>query len=191
MEPERGAAYGSAKRGCSAVCRYAEDMEILVLALTIIGPLVGVWIGSHLSSRSSDRDWMREKRAEAYLELLDLLLEINQTFAVGLRVSHFQAESAREHGHDFEGVEDAWRGETDALDHVELRINMLGGKLTKVYRDNAHDLIGSMFDALDDDEITSEQWSQITSNGHALVEQLVEISRKDLGVGGQSKRQLF
>lgn len=157
-------------------------MELLGVLVTGVVTLVGVWIGSHLSRRTSERDWVREKRGDAYLELLDLLVEINSTFAVGLRVSRLRTDEAAEHGHDFEGVEELWRDQIDELEHIELRVNMLGGNLTKVYRDKANDLIADMMNALDDDEIDEDTWNQIVSRGHELIDDLVAMGRKDLGI---------
>lgn len=150
--------------------------------------LAGVWIGSRLSQKTSERDWLREKRADAYLELMDLLIEINSTFAVGLRVSHLRTESALESGHDFDGVESVWHDQISTLDHVELRINMLGGKLTDVYRDKAHDYVGNMMDALAADNTTEERWDAIVSEGHDLIEELSTIGREDLSVARRKKR---
>jgi hypothetical protein len=157
-------------------------MELVGVLVTGVVTLVAVWIGSRLSRRGSERDWVREKRGAAYLELLDLLIEINTTFAVGLRVSNLKVDSAIEHGHDFEGVEDLWRSHIDDLEHIELRVNMLGGNLTKVYRDKANDLIVDMMDALDNDEITEDEWDLIVRRGRELIDDLVEIGRDDLGI---------
>lgn len=157
-------------------------MELIGVFVTGVVTLVGVWIGSRLSRGTSERDWVREKRGAAYLELLDLLIEINTTFAVGLKVSNLQTEAAEEHGHDFEGVEDLWRGQIDELEHIELRVNMLGGNLTRVYRDKANKWLFDMMAALDSDDISAAEWDSIVRRGHELVDELVAIGRKDLGI---------
>lgn len=165
-------------------------MELLGVLVTGVVTLVGVWIGSHLSRRTSERDWVREKRGDAYLELLDLLIEINTTFAVGLKVSKLKTEAAVEHGHDFEGVEDLWRSQIDDLEHIELRVNMLGGNLNKVYRDKANDVIADMMDALTADEIAEDEWDMIVRRGHDLIDDLVNIGRKDLGIATDKRAKI-
>lgn len=162
-------------------------MELIGILITGLVTIFAVWIGSHLSRRQSESDWVREKRGAAYLELLDLLIEINSTFGVGLRVSKLRTEAGLEHGHDFEGVEDLWRSQTDELEHIELRVNMLGGNLTKLYRENAHGVIMDMLDALDSEEISEREWDAIVRRGQDLVDDLVAIGRKDLGIVEEKK----
>lgn len=158
------------------------DMELFSVLVTGLVTIFAVWIGSHLSRRLSESDWVREKRGAAYLELLDLLIEINSTFGVGLRVSKLRTDAAIEHGHDFEGVEDLWRSQIDELEHIELRVNMLGGNLTQVYRDKANDVIADMLNALDSSEVSEKEWDSIVHRGQELVDELVAIGRKDLGI---------
>lgn len=157
-------------------------MEFLGVLVTGLVTIFAVWIGSHLSQRLSEKDWVREKRGAAYLELLDLLLEINSTFAVGLKVSALQTEAAMAHGHDFEGVEELWRSQINDLEHIELRVNMLGGNLTEVYRQRANDVIADMLDAVDIDEISEKEWNAISRRSRELVDELVAIGRADLGI---------
>lgn len=162
-------------------------MEIVVGLVTATGVLTAAFLGALFARKTSERDWLRQKRADAYLELLDLLKEINTSFAVGQRVSKFRAASALQHGHDFEGVEDAWYHHQTELEHLELRIELLGGKLGDLYRDRANDLIIDMTDAIEAEDITEDDWNALVMRAHDLIDDLVKIARQDLGVKSTKK----
>jgi hypothetical protein len=164
--------------------RYREPVSgsWIQTALTLLAPLVGVYLGANLSARGTGASWLRDKRLAAYLELLDLVKAINKTFAIGLRVSKLQTESAAAHGHDFEGVEDVWRDSHDELERIEMRINILGGELSAVYRKQADSWISDMLGALDDENPTSEQWDALVERGHQLIDELERVAGADLAV---------
>jgi hypothetical protein len=155
-------------------------MEIIGTSVAAVTTLISVWLGSHLSKRRSESDWLREKRADLYLELLELLTHIRYTWAVGLKVSHIMTKSAIAAGHDFEGVEEGWRSQVDHLEHVELRIRMLGGKLTTIYMSSSNRLFMEMTEGLDNSSITEGEWDSLSRRLGRLIDELIEISRQDL-----------
>ena len=150
--------------------------------------MFGVWLGAALAGRRSERNCLREKRADAYVELLDLLTVISQTFHVGLKVSKLRADAAREHGHDFEGVEQAWRSQLDDLEHVELRVNMLGGRLGKAYQARANDIVFRMLQCVDATSPSETEWDLAGSDVMQLRDDLVSLARADLGASWWSER---
>ncbi len=41
--------------------------------VAIVGSLLGVLVGSYLARTTSERDWLRERRTDAYLNALDCI----------------------------------------------------------------------------------------------------------------------
>jgi len=93
-----------------------------------------------------------------------------------------QTDAAHAAGHDFEGVEIHWREQLDELDHLEVRIEMLGGKLGKAYRVQANSYVHSMLEIIDQPSPAKADWDAIVQEGHALRDDLIQVSREDLGM---------
>ncbi|GAA4375586.1 hypothetical protein [Paeniglutamicibacter cryotolerans] len=148
---------------------------------TIVLPLAGVLVGAQLARRTANEQWLKKERLTAYLGLIKQLRDMNQRFAVGLRVSKFR-EDAAAHGHDFNGVTWAWQESMDELQDIEVSIRLLGGRLGKVYEESADGVIFDMLVAIDDDEITEEAWDELLACAGNLVEALEESAALDLQV---------
>lgn len=148
---------------------------------TIVLPLAGVLVGAQLARRSANEQWLKKERLEAYLKLLQHLREMTRRFGVGLRVSKFRAEAA-EHGHDFEGVSWGWQEDMEELEHIEVSIRLLGGRLGALYEATADDLISEMLDAIDDDEISEPEWDHLLGRAHQLIQTLESTAAADLHV---------
>ena len=157
---------------------------------TIIGPLIGVWVGTRLSGRSTDERWLREQRLQAYLALLEHMERLVQQFAVGLRVNKFGAENAVNHGHDLEATEQSWHDLIDDLRHFELRVSLLGGQLGDRYERLADVQWSNMLDAIENKAVTEEEWDHIVSRGRQLIGMLERSARQDMGVARRSRDRL-
>lgn len=161
-------------------------LTALLGILAVVAPLVGVWVGARLGDRSSEDAWLREQRLNAYLALLDQLEALINIFAVGQRVSRFR-EDAAAHGHDFEGVDEAWSDAMTDLRHLEMRISILGGRVGEVYNMHAHALLSDMLEALDDESVPEPEWDKLVSRGHVIQEALEASAREDMQVGALKK----
>ena len=156
-------------------------MSWLKDSATVVLPLVGVWIGASLTRRSTDESWFREQRLAAYLDLLDHIEAMVRTFSVGLRVSKLRPEAAAEHGHDFAGVEIAWQDQMDELRRLELRVSLLGGRMTDRYQRLADVMWSNMLDEISNPEPTEERWDQLADSGQRLIGMLERTAREDMG----------
>lgn len=148
---------------------------------TVVLPLAGVLVGAQLARRTANEQWLKKERLTAYLELIKQLRGMVQRFAVGLRVSKFRTDAA-EHGHDFDGVTFAWQDSMDELEDIEVSVRLLGGQLGKVYERNAHGIILDMLDAIEDDEITEDEWNGLLRRAEDLITALEESAARDLQV---------
>lgn len=163
-------------------------MELVSVLATGLVTLFAVWIGSHLSQRTSEKDWVREKRGAAYLQLLDSLVEIHSRFGISLMTNKFNAEAAILDESRYKDLEAAWHERIDDLGHLQLRVNMLGGNFTQVYEETANGLIVDMMSATRSDRITEQEWESIILRGHKLISELVASARRDLGIVDQKVR---
>lgn len=158
-----------------------EILGVVKDIATIVLPLAGVLVGAQLARRTANEQWLKKERLTAYLELLKQLRNMVQRFAVGLRVSKFRADAA-EHGHDFDGVAFAWQDSMDELQDIEVSVRLLGGQLGKVYEKNAHGIILDMLEAIEDDEITEDEWNELLRCAEDLITALEESAARDLQV---------
>jgi hypothetical protein len=148
---------------------------------TVILPLLGVLVGARLASRSANDQWLKKERLVAYLALIDQLEEMLSQFSVGMKVSKFDGD-ADEYGHDYDGVELAWHEQMDELQRAEVRVAILGGRLGAVYDSTAHQLISEMLEAIDDDSITLDEWTELARRGRDLQDVLIASAKADLEV---------
>lgn len=161
-----------------------SDFTWLGLIAAPVGALGGVWLGSRLSTQSDTERWLREQRLETYVHLLNLLTAINRHFAVGMKVSKFEAAEAEEHEHDFEGVADIWQTRLTELEHLELTLSLLGDKVSVQYHQSVDPLILEYFEAVDKENasVTEAQWLGIVDRGTIAIDKITKAARAELGV---------
>lgn len=148
---------------------------------TIILPILGVMVGAKLASRSTDDHWLKNERLTAYLELIEQLEVMLKQFAVGMKVSKF-GQHAPHSDHDEDSVAWEWQEQMNELERAEVKARILGGHLGTVYEDTADDLIGEMLDAIEDPDITEDEWKALSSRGHDLRRALHKSAKADLEV---------
>ncbi|MET3812434.1 hypothetical protein [Arthrobacter sp. UYEF3] len=94
------------------------------------------------------------------------------------KFSHHTEDS----GHSDASVTWEWQQQIDELERAEVKANILGGQLGTLYRETADDLIGEMLDAIDDEDVTEDQWDALSVRGHDLRRALVKSAKSDLAV---------
>lgn len=153
---------------------------------TILLPLAGVSVGAQLARHSANKQWLQKESLNAYLELLKILRDMVQRFAVGLRVGKFRINAA-DHGHDYKGVTIAWQDSMHHLENIEVSIRLLGGQLGQVYEQGAHDVMLNMLDAIQDDNISEGEWDDLLTCTEELITALEESTAQDLKVSTPRK----
>ena len=115
------------------------------------------------------------------MQLLDLLTAINRQFATEVRVSTLQVESAREAGHDFEGVEQLSHDRFTELEHLEVALAALGNEVWQEYQSKAMPLLAEYLDVVANGT-SAEEWSELVDRGRDVVTALAGAVRIELGV---------
>ncbi|MGE5288361.1 MAG: hypothetical protein ACM3ML_14425 [Micromonosporaceae bacterium] len=126
--------------------------------------------------------WLRDQRQQTYVEYLDLLVALIRTFGVGMRVSKFGGQTAINSGHDFKGVDEAFNNLMDDLHHLEQRLELIVGDNVWSAKQKVDDLILSILDARDDEDIIEYEWDEIQEEGWDLLSELQKAMRAELGV---------
>lgn len=148
---------------------------------TVILPIVGVMVGAKLAGRSADQQWLKRERLTAYLELIEQLSSMRKQFAVGMKVSKFSGHVESD-DHNADTVDWEWHEQMEDLERAEVKARILGGRLGSVYNATADDLVGDMLDAVEDPDITEEEWDALTRRGNRLQDALEESAKADLEV---------
>lgn len=155
------------------------DWSALTAVLSGVVALGGVYLGARLSRRNADDQWRREQRLKTYTEVLAALRSVNSQFATSVRVSHLNADSARESGHDFEGTEWRWLDSFAEIERLEDSLALVGGRGRFVYDQEVNPLLADYWDALDEPD--ADEWDALVDRGSRVLEKVSDAFRRDLG----------
>ena len=106
-----------------------------------------------------------------------------------MSVTKFQGQTAIDVGHDVAGVENSFSEILDDLQHLEQRLELIIDSDVSDVKREIDDLILSMMDSRDDEDVTEDDWNEIQAEARDLLEKLQKAMRAELGVKSATRKR--
>jgi hypothetical protein len=162
-------------------------MDPLSIVLSVGGPLVGVLIGAWLTRRQGESDWIRERRADLYIELMDLLnslLDLAATDRKALKYSGSAAAIRRD-------IDEVWKDMILKYNQNTTCITILGGEVSRAFNLNAATLILNLTEVYEDPSADEGMYEAVLLQGQHFKRYLEQIAQYDLGNMTWSRRRML